>query len=139
MRTIKAIIIGALLLSGCNVQQEARDRDEEIRKSSAMVACRTDMTIASLDYHSGKEGRKSLSRCKALDDEFFIEIALKEIQKDLKDPSSVQYEGIQRTTLLTVDGKLNAKNSYGAYTGFKRFRVELSSETGKWDARIFKY
>lgn len=53
----------------------------------------------------------------------FVAQAKQALTKDFKDPSSVQYRGlfVSGTTLPVLCGEVNGKNSYGAYTGFKRF------------------
>lgn len=50
------------------------------------------------------------------------------ITKDLKDPSSALFrnEILKKSDWLC--GEINSKNSYGAYTGFKRFLVFDSSD-----------
>ena len=45
------------------------------------------------------------------------------VKKVLKDPNSAQFQNIKG-----ICGEVNAKNSYGGYTGFKRFYV-LNNET----------
>lgn len=50
--------------------------------------------------------------------------AKKKLERDLKDPSSVQYRDVyvvKPGTAPYVCGEYNAKNSYGAYVGFKPF------------------
>lgn len=56
------------------------------------------------------------------------------VSKDLKDPASAQfrdlfafrYEG--QDDLTVVCGQLNAKNSYGGYSGFSYFFTKLSPD-----------
>lgn len=52
--------------------------------------------------------------------------AKKLVAHDLKDPSSAQFREIQKTG-RGICGEVNAKNSYGAYVGFKHFIVDGSS------------
>lgn len=52
--------------------------------------------------------------------------ARKLVAHDLKDPSSAQFREIHKTD-QAVCGEVNAKNSYGAYVGFKHFIVDGSS------------
>ncbi len=55
------------------------------------------------------------------------------ISQDLKDPQSAQFRSWQTEkrlldngkTVLSICGEINAKNSYGAYTGFRPFNVTL--------------
>lgn len=72
-----------------------------------------------------------------------IEKAKKVVLKDLKDPDSAQFRNIKvviagQTSLVAsiVCGEVNAKNSFGAYTGFKKFDYSaniLSLEGAKPD------
>lgn len=41
--------------------------------------------------------------------------------QDMKDPSSAQFRNL-KIRLASLCGEINAKNSFGAYTGFKRFK-----------------
>lgn len=43
----------------------------------------------------------------------------------MKDPAAAQFRNVRRSTTDAEDvcGEVNGKNSYGAYTGFKRFVV----------------
>ncbi|AXA92510.1 hypothetical protein DPH57_15960 [Massilia sp. YMA4] len=43
------------------------------------------------------------------------------LQANLKDPGSVQYEGVKTYSEHVVCGKYNAKNELGGYVGFKQF------------------
>ena len=54
----------------------------------------------------------------------FVKRSLDAIARDLKDPFSVRYRDVFLSKSPRGDiicGELNAKNSYGAYSGFKRF------------------
>jgi len=94
-----------------------------------------------MDIAGGKpliEAKKNLSPCYNMEDEHFIELAQEKLAAKMKDPSSVQFkETFRYGNDLKVSGKYNAKNGYGAYTGFKTFRVELSTETGKWSVTTY--
>ena len=60
----------------------------------------------------------------------FVRKAKEILTVDLKDPSSVQYRGlfISRRTIPVLCGEMNARNSYGAYVGFRRFySTEIST------------
>lgn len=50
------------------------------------------------------------------------------LTKDFKDPSAVQWRElfISKDNFTSLCGEVNAKNSYGAYVGFKRFFVSSS-------------
>ena len=43
------------------------------------------------------------------------------IRADLKDPNSAEFRNVFITSVGHICGEVNAKNSFGAYTGFKRF------------------
>lgn len=55
--------------------------------------------------------------------------AKKSISRDLKDPDAAKFRdiGIYKSTTgkggVSVCGEINAKNSYGAYVGFRKFLV----------------
>lgn len=60
----------------------------------------------------------------ANDDAQHIASAKEKLSHDMKDPASVQYRDIvvrRSGQAVTVCGEYNAKNSYGAYTGFLKF------------------
>lgn len=53
------------------------------------------------------------------------------VRKPLKDPNSAQFQNLQSTrqgASVMVCGSVNAKNSYGGYTGFRPFWVKLNPE-----------
>lgn len=58
-----------------------------------------------------------------------VEKAKSTITRDLKDPESARFRnlGIYKSTTgkggVSVCGEINAKNSYGAYTGYRKFVV----------------
>jgi hypothetical protein len=46
------------------------------------------------------------------------------VKEQLKDPDSAQFESLtQRTDTKIIYGRVNAKNGFGGYTGYKDFRV----------------
>lgn len=50
--------------------------------------------------------------------------AEKLVADTLKDPSSAQFRNLKKDKLTgSICGEVNAKNSYGAYTGFKVFQI----------------
>lgn len=86
-----------------------------------------------------------------------VETAKKLMSNVLKDPVSAQYrniyvesfpkEIIKKTNISwAVCGEVNSKNSFGAYTGFKRFVVNEKSSSplyegamvSKWDKEAFE-
>lgn len=66
----------------------------------------------------------------------FIADAKAMLTRDFKDPSSATYRGlfISKKGMTALCGEINAKNSYGAYVGFRRFYAtgkELLNEVEK--------
>lgn len=61
----------------------------------------------------------------------FITKAKTALAQNFKDPRSAQWRGVfisYEDPLRYLCGEVNAKNSYGAYTGFKRFfTLEMNS------------
>lgn len=61
-----------------------------------------------------------------------IDFAKERASYDMKDPSSTQFRNLFAITRGrgddTVCGEINAKNSYGAYTGFREFYVDSDGE-----------
>lgn len=53
-----------------------------------------------------------------------IKVAVQSLTNGLKDPDSAKFRNVRMKTydgLHIVCGEVNAKNSYGGYTGYKRF------------------
>ena len=50
-----------------------------------------------------------------------VKKAKDEVAYNLNDPSSVQWRNVEKVNDSLICGEYNAKNSYGAYSGFKRF------------------
>lgn len=79
-----------------------------------------------------------------------VESTILQIKDRLKDPSSVQFRNIYINSLKTgatsVCGELNAKNSFGGYTGFNAFYqsntdkepIIYSESDSNPDKKIFK-
>jgi hypothetical protein len=66
-----------------------------------------------------------------------VERAETAMRSTLKDPSSAQFQSVERCgTGATVKGSLNAKNSFGAYTGFVDFYSD--GQTGATEADQFE-
>lgn len=65
------------------------------------------------------------------------ELIVKGIGRDLKDPSSIQVRWLPYRApknpngMAAYCGQYNAKNSYGAYIGFKPFLAGISHKAGK--------
>lgn len=64
-------------------------------------------------------------------DKKVMDASMKLISSGMKDPSSVQFKGVYLQPNAVegtskVCGELNAKNSYGAYTGYEKFFVWVS-------------
>ena len=78
-----------------------------------------------------------LAGCKP-GEEKAIELAKKEIALDLKDPESAKFrftrmaksnERGDGAVLAMVCGQVNAKNTFGAYSGYRHFLIILSMES----------
>ena len=52
--------------------------------------------------------------------------AREKLANTLKDPSSVELRNLHRLNEKEICGDLNAKNSFGAYTGFKAFHIDAN-------------
>jgi len=91
-----------------------------------------------------------LNKCSSLPDKSArnkcYENAIRQVKakliEDFKDPSSVQYRNVVVSEFERVDGKgkgrmvcgeVNAKNSFGAYVGFKRFAGSPDDRGILWD------
>jgi hypothetical protein len=48
-------------------------------------------------------------------------IVIKTVKAQLKDPASARFKGVKQTSPGHWCGWVNAKNSYGGYTGFQVF------------------
>src|SRR5471032_660438 len=74
----------------------------------------------------------------------FIVQAKQSLTQSFKDPSSVQYRSlyISDGRLMALCGEVNAKNSYGAYVGFRRFYATgkqlLNAVEGPADSFVFE-
>lgn len=69
-------------------------------------------------------------------------ISKAELIKDFNDPSSVQFRNVVTYSpdpgIYATCGELNAKNSFGAYTGFKKF-VAVTENTDKEPYYLYGY
>jgi len=70
-----------------------------------------------------------------------LEAAKETLKKSLKDPYSAVIEEIYAVQIdgkegsISYCGLVNAKNSYGGYTGIKPFRITPSKKIFLWDDR----
>ncbi|EBI1835244.1 hypothetical protein FK088_23680 [Salmonella enterica] len=72
------------------------------------------------------------------DGDGFTESAKKQVKTLLKDPSSAQFDSVEfhpsdepgEKPHGAVCGKVNSKNSFGAYTGYKRFVMGINTKDG---------
>jgi hypothetical protein len=61
-----------------------------------------------------------------------IDVATKSLARSLKDPDSARFQNVRLAESSfgkVVCGEANAKNSYGGYTGFKRFVAGTNGST----------
>ena len=71
-------------------------------------------------------------------------LAARFVSASLKDPASAQYEDVtyrKRRGLNVLCGRVNAKNSFGGYTGFRQFiavnslvQIHDVGQRGRWSA-----
>lgn len=62
--------------------------------------------------------------------------ALEAVKRDLLDPFSAEFRDV-RQNFLSWCGQVNAKNSFGAYAGWKTFRASIADAQGEtWRAVI---
>ncbi len=87
-----------------------------------------------------------LSGCKP-GEEKATEIAKNEISSEMKDPESVRFRNIKYIKSNddndyvkgTVCGEYNAKNGYGAYTGYKPFLINISMKSKGFFSKGVEY
>lgn len=87
-----------------------------------------------------------LAGCKP-GDEKATEIAQREISSVMKDPESVKFRNVKYIkgnddndyVIGTVCGEYNAKNGYGAYTGYKPFLINLSMKSKGFFSKGVEY
>ncbi len=119
------------------------------------LGCRVDTAgkLLSLITENGEMKRESLVKVVGAsagqveytdaEDKTFVDSGVKYLTSRLKDPSSVQWRNvfIADRALQTLCGEINARNSYGGYTGFKRFyytrNSQLTEVQGGGDEEIF--
>jgi len=137
------VAAGALALSAC---EQPPKGPSELDNRQALLACSSGMFRASRAARVEKPRNESLiemSRllqpCRSLSDDQLIGLVKEEIKEDLKDPFSVKYKDVRVSGILKVEGQYAAKNSYGAYTGFKRFDGGISRQTGKMYLKTYDY
>lgn len=127
MRTF--FIICLLGLAGCSGGiSELEDRK--------INSCVTTIRVAQIiDRDSSVSADDKDGYCKVLTEnsEAFRELAFRAVKDKLKDPNSAQFEDV-KVFKSSVYGYVNAKNSYGAYGGKRRFR--LSFEDGMMEFYI---
>jgi len=79
----------------------------------------------------------TLAGCKPGEDKA-MELAKKEVAEILRDPDSAKFEGIKAPQIKDNDdgsvtalvcGKVNGKNGFGAYAGYRDFFVEIKMKS----------
>lgn len=95
-----------------------------MRVSLVYCAALVLFTVASVDKAhavTGSEAKQLLAEAKS---KGFLESAKANVTRDFKDPRSAQFRGLfvsRNDALLILCGEVNAKNSFGAYVGFRKF------------------
>lgn len=123
--------------------------------NGSTLGCRVDAAgkLLSLITERGEMKRESLVKVVGAsagqveytdaEDKAFVDSGVKYLINRLKEPSSVQWRNvfIADRALQTLCGEINARNSYGGYTGFKRFyytrNSQLTEVQGSGDEEIF--
>lgn len=76
------------------------------------------------------ENGPPLASASAVPDAVAFEQAKKGVTAVLKDPDSARFDSLRRRTTSNLDlvcGKVNAKNSFGGYTGSKLFAFNVTT------------
>jgi flagellar motor protein MotB len=73
-------------------------------------------------------------------DQVMIEKAKEAVMNSLKDPESARFRHvhIKLGDPSSVQGEVNAKNSYGAYNGYQKFYVEIDRDNISTEREIVK-
>lgn len=79
----------------------------------------------------------SLGNC--YDEKNLIEQAKAQVKYKLKDADSAKFRNIYVKDKSLVCGEVNAKNSYGGYSGFVFFNSVIRGDNGKLDTTIQSY
>jgi hypothetical protein len=64
---------------------------------------------------------------------FTVADAKKIIAEQMADPEAVRFRNVRQGRSGFVCGEFNAKNAFGAYTGYRRFYVTGPSDDGLWE------
>jgi uncharacterized protein (DUF3084 family) len=101
------------------------ERDEKIRPRGSPLKS-PEEEIADVERKEAEAKKQELAR--------FAVRAEAEVRAKLKDPDSAQFRNVYvaDSLLLSLCGEVNAKNAYGGYVGFKRFR--MSTIAGRVDS-----
>lgn len=66
-----------------------------------------------------------------------VKVAKADITKRLKDPRSAEYRNVKAVEYdpgeFLISGMVNAKNSFGGFTGFQEFRVTMRKTDGGYE------
>lgn len=133
------LVLAAFLFAGC--QNSDGDVEWSTQDCSfAITMIETERFIGSAAENRGDVSiepngletetfEERLQKCLDLSDESYISLVREKVSEKLKDPFSAEFERETRSG-SEVTGYVNAKNSYGAYTGFKPYKFGLSEEGG---------
>lgn len=82
----------------------------------------TPQQLASLQ-EKDKANKERIERIKSGDTKDFVASTKQVVTRNYKDPASAQWRDLflAKSDTPTLCGEVNGKNSYGGYTGFKRF------------------
>lgn len=110
-----------------------------------MLSCVAAITLAGCDSKSATQEQPKPDRR-----QFELSRVKAKVAENLKDPSSAQFRNVRRIPLAELSGKdpwdlpghycgeVNAKNSFGAYIGFRKFTIWAPDSKGNFqgDASI---
>lgn len=102
--------------------------DRQTKKIAAIT--RGSVTISGAELSQMVNAKKSREKVEAGDTKDFAANAKAVLTRRFKDPESAKFRNlfISDKGVTTLCGEVNAKNSYGAYVGFRRFYSNGSTE-----------
>jgi Tfp pilus assembly major pilin PilA len=116
------ILLALIVIIALAVGGKSYYRTKQANEVAARLAQQETVKKAE-EAQKEKEKQAEQARVRQLEkteEEATLAVAKREIERSLKDPSSVQYRNL-RVVNSAVCGEANAKNSFGAYVGFRRF------------------
>lgn len=116
MRVWIASVLAALFLWGCNAETEPEQTENSASRPSQRVPLLTLTALEKLAIDQFDELGRKEQEAKIMQG-----AAEKAMANYLLDPDSAKYSSLRLGRAGAVCGKVNAKNRFGAYVGFKDF------------------